>query len=76
MSNIAFDENIPTISTLYCDTILRHASLHQPVSNFLVSGSLLQFEVVKEGPKSRIGALYQGFEPQDDLGNPARAESC
>ena len=44
--------------TLYCDT-------HQPVSNRLVSEFFLQFEGVKEGPKSRIGTLYQGFEPQE-----------
>ena len=59
------------ISTLYCDnTLLRHAlfddncflSRHQPDSNLLVSESLLQFQGVKEGPKSMIGTLNQGFE--------------
>ena len=44
-------------TTLYCDT-------HQPVTNRLVSESLLQFEGIKKGPKRRIGTLYQGFEPQ------------
>ena len=39
-------------------------SQNQPVRNLLVSESLLQSEGVKEGPKSRIGALYQGFEHQ------------
>ena len=56
-------------TTLYCDT-------HQPVGNILVSESLLQFEGVKEGPKSRIGTLCQPSAMLSDLGKPARAELC
>ena len=47
---------------------------HQPVSNLLVSESLLQFEGVKESPKSRMVHCTKdlNYVALDDFGKPAK----